>query len=127
MAEKPIEERVSILEEKVFNQGKQDDETVVLVKDLSRKLVEHIEVEGKRDLRNDMKVDNIEAVVSETKQDIKILTSMATTSKEELIAYRATIKTVAKIISIIILLISAAWAVLPYVDKSITIKVEKKL
>lgn len=117
MTERPLEERVSVLEEKVLNQGKQDDETIVLVKDLSRKLVEHIEVEGKRDLRNDIKVDNIEVVVKETRNDIKHLTAISTESREELITYRATLRTIAKAVAVILFVSSAAWGLFEYLDR----------
>lgn len=117
VSDKPIEERVGILEEKVFTQGQQDTETVQLVKDLSNKLVYHIQEEGSRDAKIAAKVDYIECTVKESNENISSLTKMATKSKEDLIEWHAVLKTMARIISATIIIVSGMWAIFTYFDK----------
>lgn len=111
-----LETRVSILETKVAAQGTRDSETIDAVHDLSNKLIFHIQEEGLRDAKIAAKVDNIENTVKESSDNIKTLTAMATDSKEDLIEWRAVLKTATRAIAVGVFIISSLWGVWQYLD-----------
>lgn len=124
-SDKPLEERIALLEEKYNMLSKWSVETHDIVKDLSDNLTYHIAEEGARDAKVATKTDFIEDAVKELSNDIKMLKQIASDSREDLIRWNTMAKTIAKIATILVLIISAGWTIYTYAHENIIIKVEQ--
>jgi hypothetical protein len=116
--ERRMHERIAILEVKVDNHSALIERTHDLTNKIVEKLDRHTEEEAARDrllqdnlMQVTMAVSNLSMNVSDTNETLKAIAGIATDSKDKWLKWDAAIGAIIRIAGILVISISALWAI----------------
>jgi uncharacterized coiled-coil protein SlyX len=107
MEEKPLSERVAVLETKVSGHTEKLDK-------FFEKLDEHIIEEAERDAKLQVGLENLTRELTETNTNLKVISNVVATNNVKLVQIDTIWLTLVKIVSIVTLIVSGAWGVFQY-------------